>query len=52
MWANHQKVLTGELAAEDVVDPFKGLPSWKDEDNKENQDPNGMPPLEGNVMRL
>ena len=52
MWANHRKVLTGELAAEDVVDPFKGLPSWKDDDDKENQDPNGMPPLEGNVMRL
>ena len=37
MWANHRKVLTGELAAEDVVDPFKSVPSWKlkDEDNKQ-----------------
>ena len=52
MWANHRKVLTGELSAEDAVDPFKDLPSWKDGDDKENQDPNGMPPLEGTVMYL
>ena len=31
---------------------FKDLPSWKDGDDKENQDPNGMPPLEGTVMYL